>query len=426
MRPAAEADAESPARVRALIAVVSAGIFVTGLGWPGLIGRLPFTLMFKNQLGLSADKVANFWAIGIVAYYIKPLVGLVCDAYPLGGTRRRGYLLLGAALATASWLAFLVVPRAYVPLMLVMVVLNLGLVVISTAVGGLQVELSQQHGATGRLASLRGALEGLMVLGGAPLGGLLAARAFGWTSVTGALILASFIPVVALFHREPPASREPRIWVESRAQLRQIGRSRPLWGAAGLLLLFYLAPGFQTPLVYIQQDLLKLDPRVMGLLPACSGVGYFIGAALYSRLCLRYPLRTLLVVGIALNGLGALLYLRYDSALAAATIEATFGVLYSLGSLPLFDLAARATPKGSESFGFALMLSVSNIGQFAISDPVGSLLYGRYHFPLSKLVWVNTTSTLAVLLFVPLIPRALLAAREGGATASGPEATRQA
>ena len=142
-----------------------------------------------------------------------------------------------------------------------------------------------------------------------------------------------------------------------------------MWSAAGLLFLFSLAPGFQTPLLYYQQDVLKLDPRLMGLLQVCAGIGWIVGAALYSRLCRRFPLRLLLVAGIALNGLGTLLFLRYDSAPAAATIEAVFGVLFSLGALPLYDLAARATPKGSESFGFGLMLSIASIGQFAISDP---------------------------------------------------------
>jgi predicted MFS family arabinose efflux permease len=312
--------------------------------------------------------------------------------------------------------------------MLVTVALNFALVVISVSVGGLQVALSQRYGATGRLASLRSAIDGVLILCGAPLGGLLATLAFGWTSVTGALVLASFIPVVLRLYREPPAVRLQAPGEEARAQLRQIARARPLWAAAWLLFLFSLAPGFQTPLLYIQQDLLRLDPRLMGLLPVCAGIGWIVGAALYSRLCRRFPLRRLLVVGIALNGVGALLYLFYRSVLAAATIEAVFGVLFALGSLPLYDLAARATPKGSESFGFGLMLSIANIGQFAISDPIGSLLYARYHFPLSKLVWVNTLSTLAVLLFLPLVPRALLAAREGTMAAVGPsgrEADRQ-
>src|SRR5438067_144452 len=58
---------------RALIAVVAAGIFVTGFGWPGLIGRLPFSLLLKNQLHLPAERVADFWAIATFAWYVKPL-----------------------------------------------------------------------------------------------------------------------------------------------------------------------------------------------------------------------------------------------------------------------------------------------------------------------------------------------------------------
>src|SRR3954452_19558370 len=77
MRPAAEADAESRVSARAFVAVISAGIFVTGFGWPGIIGRIPFTLLLKNQLGLGADKVAGFWAVATFAWYCKPLVGLI-------------------------------------------------------------------------------------------------------------------------------------------------------------------------------------------------------------------------------------------------------------------------------------------------------------------------------------------------------------
>ena len=50
----ADGAAATPAR-RGLIGVIAAGIFVTGFGWPGIIGRLPFTLLLKNQLHLGAD-----------------------------------------------------------------------------------------------------------------------------------------------------------------------------------------------------------------------------------------------------------------------------------------------------------------------------------------------------------------------------------
>src|SRR5579862_4062545 len=120
--------ADSTASTRSLIAVIAAGIFVTGFGWPGSFGRLPFNVLFKNQLHLSALDVSEFWAVSLLVWYVKPLVGFACDAYPLFGTRRRGYLLVGTALAGLAWLAFLAVPRAYRPFLEVMTVLNVAMV----------------------------------------------------------------------------------------------------------------------------------------------------------------------------------------------------------------------------------------------------------------------------------------------------------
>ena len=164
-------DSQPPQSLRALIGVIGAGIFVTGFGWPGIIGRLPFSLLLKNQLHMSADRVAVFWAIATLAWYVKPLAGFICDAYPLFGTRRRGYMLAGSALAGLFWLTFAVVPRGYASLVAVMTVLNIAMVFVSTVVGGLQVEVSQRYGATGRLASLRTGLEGVMNLLAGPVGG---------------------------------------------------------------------------------------------------------------------------------------------------------------------------------------------------------------------------------------------------------------
>ena len=108
-----------------------------------------------------------------------------------------------------------------------------------------------------------------------------------------------------------------------------------------------------------------------------------------------------------------MLYLGYRSATAALIIDTTAGFVVAIGTLPLYDLAVRATPAGSESFGYALMIGVRNIALFGVSDVLGSLLYGRFHVGFDRLVWINAGSSAAVLLFVPLLPAALLAAREG-------------
>jgi hypothetical protein len=407
--------------------VIAAGVLATGLGWPGLLGRLPFGLLLKNQMGASPEQVAGFWAIATVAWYLKPLVALACESYPLFGTRRRGYLMTGAGLAGAAWLGFAVVPRTFGPFLALMTSLNLGLVVVSSAIGGLIVEAGQRHGATGRLSALRSALEGVMALITGPVGGLLAAAAFVYTSVTGAAMVLTVVPTVWWLVRDPVAvdasprssSRSSPLGV-ARQQIATLVRSRSAWAASALLFLVFLSPGLQTPLLYYQQDVLRLGPRTMGVLQMLGGAGAMTGAAAYAWACRRVPLRWSLVVGLILGALSALLYLGYRSLGAALVIDGLSGFLGALATLPLYDLAARATPRGTESLAYALLMSVRTIALVGISDPVGSWLYGRIHLRLAQLAWVNALSTLAVLLLVPWLPRALLASRErGGATAAG-------
>jgi predicted MFS family arabinose efflux permease len=410
--PPAPSAASGPSP-RTLIAVIAAGIFVTGFGLPKTLGYLPFSLLLKNQLHMSALQVSEFWAVSLLVWYVKPLVGFVCDAYPLFGTRRRGYLLVGTILAGLFWLTFTLVPRRYLPFMLVMTVLNVAMVAVSTVIGGLQVEVSQRYGASGRLASLRTGLEGVMNLLGGPIGGWLAVCAFSWTVLAGAGVTFAFLPVVFWLYREPRGARsDAAVWSLARGNFKTVVRSRAMWGATGLLFLVYLAPGFQTPMLYYQQDVLKFDPRYIGFLQLLGGAGGIIGAAAYGYLCRRLTLKASLVAGILLNAASTLFYLRYDSARAAALIDGSAALLGTLATLPLYDLAARATPAGVESFGFSLMMSIRNIAIFAISDPLGSKLYDDYHVGFKQLVWLNAGSSAAVLLFVPLLPAALLAARE--------------
>jgi Na+/melibiose symporter-like transporter len=312
------------------------------------------------------------------------------------------------------WIAFAAVPRSYGATLAVMVALNLALVVVSVSLGGMLVEEAQKHGATGRLSSLRTGLEGLLSLVAGPATGWLAEKAFGWTIGVGAALVFSLAPLAYFYVREPGRARRDRtVWATARQQLANIVRSRPMWGATALLFLVHLAPGFSTPLLFYQRDVLKLDGGTMGWLQFFGGAGALLGAAAYSWLCRRIALYPLLVVGVLLNAASVLFYLGYHSRTAALIIQSSAGIVGTIGLLPLYDLAVRAAPKGSESFSYALMMSIRTIAEIGISDPLGSYLYGDVHLRLEQLVWINAGSTLAVLLFLPLLPVALMAGREG-------------
>jgi hypothetical protein len=137
-----------------------------------------------------------------------------------------------------------------------------------------------------------------------------------------------------------------------------------------------------------------------------------LGALAYGVICRRVPLRLALPAGIALGAASVLAFLAYDSRGAAVWIHFLSAIFGTLAAMPLYDVAARAVPRGSESVGYAFVMGMQTLAMYAVSDVVGSYLYGRLHLTFKQLVWVDAGATLAVLLFVPLLPRALLTGRD--------------
>lgn len=73
--------------LRRMYFLIAVGLFITSMGQPGVIGQLPFLFLFKNEFHFNAAQQANFFAIATFAWYLKPLAGLLCDSFPIFGTR---------------------------------------------------------------------------------------------------------------------------------------------------------------------------------------------------------------------------------------------------------------------------------------------------------------------------------------------------
>ncbi|PYN05667.1 MAG: hypothetical protein DME06_19485 [Candidatus Rokuibacteriota bacterium] len=180
-------------RLRRWILVVATGVFATTLAQPGVL-RLPFQHILRSDLHVAPHEMAAFFAGAALAWYLKPLAGIVSDSFPLFGTRRRHYLVLSGTCAAALWLVVGFVPRTYASLLAAVIALNAALVMGSTVTGGLLVEAGQRYGATGRLTSVRYVVQNLCTLLGGPLGGLLAARSFEVTGLSGGRLRARSQP----------------------------------------------------------------------------------------------------------------------------------------------------------------------------------------------------------------------------------------
>lgn len=391
------------------------GMVVTNLGQFPSLGDLPLRYLLKDVLLVDRTAMASWFALAILPWSFKPLAALLVDGMPIRGFRHRYYLLLGGLLGGCLWLAMALVPRDYQILLITGFALNIMMVFTSTVIGGLLVEGGQAYGATGRLSSIRMIVANVIFLFVGPLGGYLASKWFGWTAIIGSLLFFSIIPVTLLILREKPVAKKkvgenPMSGVVN--QTKVVLRSRNIWIGGGLLFLVHLAPGFGTPLFYHKSEVLKFSEQFIGNLTVIGGVMGLVGALLYPLLCRKFHLRALLYLSITSTVVSALFYLGYVGWKSAIVIEA-FGLLgYTLAQLPLFDLAARATPKGSEALGYALILALGNLSS-SLSDVIGSYLFDNFGLTFRNLVWLNAGTTALILVAVPFLPAYLVDKKEG-------------
>jgi predicted MFS family arabinose efflux permease len=159
--------------------------------------------------------------------------------------------------------------------------------------------------------------------------------------------------------------------------------------------------------MFHQTDTLHFSERFIGTLTFVDAVAGAAGAFFYALFCRRFSPRALIIGSISVTASLSLLYLGYNDQKSALLIEAIYCFVYALAQLPLFDLAARATPKGSEALGYSIIMSVWNWGLF-FSDIIGSALFEKFHLSFKSLVWANSATTALALLAVPFLPKVLM------------------
>jgi len=384
--------------------VIVAGILATSLAQTQLLAIIPLRNLLKNELHVDRSANAAFFFWLTVPWFLKPIFGIITDAFPLFGSRRRSYILISTSLTVMSWLAILVTPHRYGALLFVCLLINTFMMMASTVVGGYMVETAQAISGSGRLSAIRMFVQqGSYIISG-PVAGLLASIAFGWTATACAGVMFLLVPATIWFLHEQPSRVDSRELLDNaRKQLVKIGTAGTMWAASGLLALFYIAPGLQTALFYKQQNDLHMNTQAQGILQMLGGIGCVVAAVVYGFLCPRFNLRRLLVVCLIMGTMANLVYLLYSSPGRAQVCETFNGFGYTLAELSLMDLAVRATPAGSEGMGFALMMSVRNFALYG-TDWLGSKMLDKYHLAFSTLVLSNAATTVITVPLVFLLP----------------------
>ncbi len=392
--------------------IIVFGIFATTMPQSTGLGRLPLQFLLKNEVGVAREQMAAFFFWAGMAWYLKPLAGILTDAFPFFGTRRRHYVLFSSVLTALAWIGINFIPHRYGPLLSGVMLVELFMVMGSTVIGAFLVEAGQRMAATGRLTALRMLVFSVCTLIRGPLGGWLSTVGFVWATGVNAALALTIFPIAYIFLREPRVARDRsgQVFQNAREQLKTIIRSKNLWSVLVFVALFHFSPGFVTPLFYKQTDDLHFSKQAIGNLGVFSGGFAILAAVLYSQMIKRFQIRTLLLAAIAASSLATLMFLFYSNLTLAMLIESQNGFFAGLAEVALIDLAARATPKGCEGLGYSLILSFRNAALFG-SDIVGSYL-ADHKWPFGGLVILNAATTAAVLFLVPFLPLALTRSKD--------------
>ena len=432
--------------LRSIAAVMATGIFATTFVQLQGLGSYPINHLLMKQMQLDSNQAATFVAFTTLPWTFKAVAGLLVDGVPLFGSRRRSYLLLSAVMAAVMWGLMAMVTTNYNLLFLCAIGMNTALVFGSTTAGGLLVEAGQRFNASGKLSSLRAFAQNLGAALGVPVGGFLAGHAFGWTSaaavlplgcmfLTTWLLLKDETPVVASDNTgDPFAARCWKIISSIGTQISNVVTPKML-GPALLLLFIQAVPTFRSTSFYeYQTKTLGYSDVTLGMLSLAGYGAALFSSVVYAWVCRKLPLRISLYAAIILTSLSALPYLfypywadgRYLGMLLGIEGVATF--LMCLAYVPLFDLAVRATPKGSEALGYSVLISVWNIGLMiggksgpwlyqhgveralaAVGNTADSAVqYAIRHQEINQLIWINAIGTLAGLAIVWFLPQALV------------------
>jgi BT1 family len=398
--------------LRLSMLIIAAGTISTSLAQPDLLD-LPIRRLLKEELGVSQSQMAMFFGIGALAWYVKPIAGLLVDSIALFGTHRRYYLIISSLAAGALWVFLGMVSHSYPMLLAGVVVMQCMLVIGSTVLGGFLVERGKLLMAEGRLVSCRMFFEQACDLIAGPLSGYLAGLTFGTAALIGAAIAVVAAPIAAVGVTEPIQGKFTiRRGKYVLSDIKSMLTSRTIWLVAIFSLIASIPQSFGTPLYFYQKNTLAFSDVEIGYLTAVTGLGGLLGSALYQFLCRQFPMQWLLVLGTLGSSMGIAGYLFYVSFPSALIVEFASGVLFAIGTLGVMQSAVISTLGSSAAFGFAVFMSASNAGA-AIGDNLAALLIERLSMTLFDLAETFAAASAACCLLVFILPRSLLSHWEG-------------
>jgi MFS family permease len=367
-----------------------------------------------SHWSLSAAQIGQFMAFIAIPWSLKPVFGLLSDFVPLGGRRRRPYLLLTAVIAAAAfgWLGLTWgSPAGLDTARWLLLVATAAVAFTDVVIDASAVEAGQPRGITGQLQSVQwGAMSAATILAGTAAGYVAEHKLLRPAFHGCALLCLAGLVVVLLALREPRRSSLPQDTLATAwTQLRSGRRLVILLSVSAFLFLWSFNPFSSTVQQLYMTKELGLSEQFYGNMYSLQSAAQVVACIGYGWFCRRVPLGWLVHLSIAAGVIGTLCYAPMQNAATAVIASIVFGLAYQTALLIQLDLAARVCPTESAGTIFSLLMAISNTGM-SLGIYAGGMSYdglfawlGSRHLAFDLLVLIGAAFTAGCWLLVPVM-----------------------
>jgi folate/biopterin transporter len=345
------------------------------------LAHLAVSFFLKDRLGLSPAEVASLVGIAMLPWTVKPLYGMISDSFPIGGYRRRPYLVLSSLLGSIAWLGMAMVVETPLAATIAIALASLSVACSDAITDALVVQRArlETEGDAGSLQSFSWAAVSVGAISSAYFGGFVLER---WGTqvvfeITAALPLLVAIAAFAIADLpvKPGDSNDldgtqPKIEYQWH-QLRQAVTSKQIWLPAAFIFLWQATPSADTAFFFFTTNELGFNPEFLGTVRLATSLAGLVGVWIFQRYLKAVPMRRIFLWTTLIStvlGLTSLILITHtnrslgiDDRWFSLGDSLILTVAGRIAYMPVLVLAARLCPEGIEATLFALLMSVMNV-----------------------------------------------------------------
>lgn len=341
-----------------------------------------------EDVKVSPAQMSAIFGVVAIPWCLKPIYGFISDSYPLFGLRRRPYMIIMSYLSCAMWIVLPFVPHDEFLITLVMTLSSAGLCFTDVMADSLLVEAARDEpeenkGIIQSWAWIMRFIGGLLASGAGAL-------AYDWFGSIQTFLLNSMVPIaIAIVAMCIPDQKTSEItdWRDTSGKLWSAIRQPMIYKPALFIFLICVTPGYGGVMTFFYERELGFTANEFGMLDIMGYIVSIAGTFIYKRFLRNVSFPKIffwaLLLSFVLENTLLLLVLHINRDMGIpdfvfALIERI--VITLIGqfiSMPMVVLGARVCPVGVEGTLYALLMSITNMGD-VVSSEWGSLLTSMF------------------------------------------------